>query len=811
MVRGGGTVHRSARRFATSALLTGPRHGAIGLLAALAALTARAQPDNGSVAQPDHADRLATQIEQRLAENVVPIMEEFCYRCHGEKKVKGDIKFEGAATISEIRELAETWEMAREMLTTREMPPEDEPAPSDIQRLTIVQWIDDALEYYPPDGAIDPGWFTIHRLNKAEYRNTLRDLLGIDPARADLAAALPPDDTGYGFDNIADVLSMSPLQMELYLDAAERAIELGLGPVVEVGAEPRPLHPLEATRNGSPLRAGGHALYSNGEVVGWADVPAGGDYEVVVEAWGTRGGDELPRLNVRVDGAEVGEFLVEAERGGVEECRVPLRLEAGRHRIAAAFTNDFYIPDVADRNLAVESIALAGPTSAASIERPAAYAEVFFAQPGRGAGIAAERVVARKVIERFAARAFRRPLREDEFRRLMRLYESSRDAGDAHEESVRVVLSATLVSPSFLYRSVSNRHNDDPTRVYALRDHELASRLSYFLWSSVPDEQLLRLASQGRLADESTLREQARRMLADPKAGAFIENFAGQWLLLRNLDRLAIDTETYPDYSAQLRLDMTTEAQMFFADVVRTDRSILDLIDSRDTFLNDRLAHLYGIGGVEGAEFRRVALAEGSPRGGVLTMGAVLTVTSNPTRTSPVKRGLYVLDQLLGAPPPPPPADIPRLEKAAATLGEDATLREQLAAHLTNPTCATCHRRMDPIGLAMQNFDAIGRWRDTEGGEPIDASGMLPGGVAFTGPAELKQILLARDRDFVENLSGKVLTYALGRGLEPFDRPTVRRIVDEVRSRGDAFAALVEAVVASEAFRSCRGREVDDG
>ena len=771
----------------------------------LAGVTVRAggQPEVWS------EDPLARQLEERLAVDVMPIVQEFCIRCHGPEKRKGDVRLDGVRSIDEIMLTAWEWETAREMLEFGDMPPEDEPSPSDLQRLTIIQWIDDALAYYPEDGAVDPGWFTIHRLNKAEYRNTVRDLLGVDPGEVDLAADLPPDDTGYGFDNIADVLSMSALQLELYLDAAERAVELGLGPVVEVSDEPRPVGKLEAPRNGTPLGTG-FAMYSNGEVFGWAEAPVAGEYEVVIETWGQRAGDELPRLSVRVDDREVGEAFVEAQRGEIEEVRARVRLDAGRHKFAGVFTNDFYIPNEADRNLAIETVSLVGPIG--EIDRSAAYEAVFFVRPGEGAGEAAERSVAQRVVRRFAERAFRRPVREDEFRRLMKLYEQSRGAGDGYEDAVRTTLVAALVSPHFLYRSVGNRESDDPSAVYELSDYELASRLSYFLWSTMPDEELFALAAKGRLADEEVLRGQARRMLADPRADAFIENFAGQWLLLRNLERIAIDPGTFPDYSTELRDDMVREAVLFFADIVRGDRSVLELVESGETFLNERLASHYGIEGVEGAEFRRVALGPHSARGGVLTMGAVLTVTSNPTRTSPVKRGLYVLDQLLGSPPPPPPPNIPRLEQSAseAHLGEDASLREQLSAHLTDPTCVTCHRRMDPIGLAMENFDAIGRWRDGYGETPIDAKGELPGGVVFDGPAELKEILLAREEDLVENLGRQVLTYALGRGLEPFDRPTVRGITEEVRSRGDRFGALVEAVVSSEAFRSCRGRRLGD-
>lgn len=781
---------------------------AIGVAAALSLLPGLGR--SGRVGQPEGVgvrDPLAAELERRLAEDVAPIMEHSCWRCHGEEKSKGDVQFEGISTMARVLETAEAWATAREMISTHEMPPEDEPGPSEHERLTVVQWIDDALDYYPADAPVDPGWYTIHRLNRAEYRNTLRDLLGIDPATVDLADGLPADDTGYGFDNIADVLSVSALALEAYLAAAERAIEIGLGPAVEVSDRPRPLRPLEGSRNGRPLRGGGHMLYSNGEVSGTVEIGAGGDYEIVVLAWGTRAGDELPRLSVRLDGREVGEFSIEAAEGGPQECRVALRLGAGSHRIAGAFTNDHYVPSVADRNLAIEEVAIVGPLDAAGIERPEAYGTVFFVHPAPGADAAGERTAAERVIERFASRAYRRPLRDGELPRLIGLYEASRSAGDSHEPAVRVVLAATLVSPSFLYRSLENPRGDDPGFVYALNDYELAGRLSYFLWSSMPDEELLGLAAEGALRDESVLRAQARRLLVDRRADAFVENFAGQWLLLRNLERLQIDPATYPGYTGELRADMIAEARLFFADVVRSDRSVLDLLDAGDTFLNERLAAHYGVPGVRGEAFRRVALDPASHRGGVLTMGAVLTVTSNPTRTSPVKRGLYVLDQLLGSPPPPPPPDIARLEQAAEVVGEDATLREKLAAHLFDANCAVCHRRMDPIGLAMENFDAVGRWREEEGGRPIDASGVLPGGAAFEGPDELKQILLARDGEFVENLSRKVLTYALGRGLEPFDRPTVRRISEEVRARGDRFGALIEAVVASEAFRTCRGRE----
>lgn len=757
----------------------------------------------GDAAEPVD-DPLAGVLVDRLSGHVAPLLEAYCFACHAGERVKGGVHLEGLRTIGDVMDASLDLMMARELLDTHQMPPEGRSQPTDHERLLLVQWLDDALAYTPPDGEIDPGWFAIHRLNRSEYRNTLRDLLGIDPARHDLASGLPPDDVGYGFDNIAEVLTVSPLHLEAYLNAAERAVELALGPEVAVGTDVRPLRPLQGSASSRPLPRGGHFLFSNGAVRGVAAFPLAGTYELHVEAWGTRGGDELPRLSLRLDGREVAAHFVAAERqADAERFVARVRVEAGQREVAVHFTNDYWVKDVADRNLAIGSLGVAGPVTEDGLERPPAHGRILGPPDASGGD---GRARARRVVGRFAARAFRRPLGSDELDGLMALYEGARAEQDRHEYGVRRALVAVLASPSFLYRSVAHPAPDDPSRVYQLGDHELAARLSYFLWSSMPDPELRRLADEGRLRDADVLRAQVRRLLADPKSDAFVENFAGQWLLLRNLEAQDVDAERFPEYDSALRADMITEVTLFFRDVVRADRSVLDLIDSRDVFVNERLAALYGIEGVDGPTFRRVPVPEGSPRGGVLTMGSVLTVTSNPTRTSPVKRGLYVLEQILGTPPPPPPPDIPRLEQAAEAVGRDAPLRAQLAAHLNIPSCAACHNRMDPIGLAMENFDAIGRWRDAEGGRPIDARGELPGGVVFDGPRELKRILLARDDLFVENLGGKLLTYALGRGLEPFDRPAVRSIADRARGEGDRFGALVEAVVGSAAFRSCRGR-----
>lgn len=787
-----------------------------GLAGGVAAGAASGSGLSGVGAGAGPVDPVAVALEERYWADVEPLLARSCMGCHGEDVSKGGVRFDDVWSLDDALAMADTLATARELVTARQMPPPDNtlgaPALTDHEVQTVQQWIDAALDYFPPDGAIDPGWFTIHRLNRAEYRNSVRDVLGLDAAATagvDLAAGLPADDTGYGFDNNASVLTMSPLQVEAYLNAAGRALYLALGPVVEASTEHRPLRGL-AVRGGGRGVGAGFMLYSNGSVGAVVDVPVTGEYEISVDSWGTRGGDELPMLSIRVDGVEARAVMIEAVKGEAQRDSVRVRLERGPRLVEGAFTNDFYQPGVADRNLGVESVTLAGPLSEAGIERPVSYTALLFAQPAHEAHEApeAEHAAARAVLARFAARAYRRAVTRAELDGLMRLYEAGRDAGDGHEEAVRLCLTAVLVSPNFLYRTVANPWPDDPGRVYRLSGPELASRLSYFLWSGPPDEELMRLATGGSLTDEGVLLGQVSRMLADPRSGAFIENFSGQWLLLRNLERLAIDQSRFPAYDAALREAMITEATMFFADVVRADRSVMSFVDSDYTFVNDALAALYGFAGLAEQEgFRRFELPEGSVRGGVLTMGAVLTVTSNPTRTSPVKRGLYVLDQILGTPPPPPPPDIPPLEQAVVDGMENASTRERLKAHLMDASCASCHARMDPIGLAMENFDAIGAWREADEGGPIDASGVLPGGVSFVGPAELKRVLLAREDLFVENLTRKLLTYALGRGLEPFDRPAVTRIAARAKADGNRISAIIEGIVLSEAFRACRGRE----
>lgn len=799
------------RVLAISYLRVIPAAAAAVPLSLLVLLTfASAEVDPASAGAPAVAaaptDPLADELNRRLTTEVAPLLATYCLSCHTGDDAKADLPLERLRSMAEVLAGDPDIRHLREMVSTGEMPPKSKPQPTEHERLIITQWAEAALNYVPPDAATDPGWFTIHRLNRAEYRLTMRDLLGIDPRTVDLAERLPRDDTGYGFDNIADVLSISPLAVEQYLDSAERAIEMSLGPALEVSTKLVPLGPITGS-GGKPLPAGGFFLYSNGAARAEFAAPLTGEYLIRVAAWESHAGDQHANLSLRLGKKTIKDFAVSGERASPQFVEQRVRLEAGKHIIAANFTNDYFVKDVGDRNLGVESISVAGPLDEASVERSAVWTRVF----APATGVKGDTPRARAVVAAFASRAYRRPATDAQIASLMKVYSSQRKAGAAWEPAVRTALTAALVSPHFLFRSLAG-----PTKAatpgsgsrYVLDGYELASRLSYFLYSSMPDEPLLAAAANGSLLTDQGLASQVRRMLADPRSNAFVENFAGQWLQLRTLDTLAIDRTAFPEYTDDLRAAMTTEATLFFADVLRTDRSVLDFLDSRDTFVNGKLASFYGLPEVRSTEFRRVKLPADSHRGGVLTMGAVLTLTSNTTRTSPVKRGLFVLDQMLGAPPPPPPADIPPLEQSVAS-NPDATVRERLAAHVANQTCASCHNRLDPLGLAFENFDAIGRWRTTENGRPVDASGTLPGGTSINGAAELKAILLSRADQFIEALSAKVLTYAVGRGPEPFDRPAIRRIATRTRAGNDRFSALIESVVLSDTFRTCRPRKSD--
>jgi len=599
-----------------------------------------------------------------FASQVKPVLSQYCYSCHGEKK-KGGLDFriyEDQASASKDRAV---FEKILNKLQAHEMPPENKPQPTDAERGVLTNWV--ATTFFKCDcDHPDPGRVTIRRLNRAEYNNTIRDLVGVD---FQPAADFPADDTGYGFDNIGDVLSLSPVLLEKYLAAAEKILAS--------------VFPLD-----------------------------------------------------------------------------------GRGKAGGAATNTL-------------------------------YKRLMICAPGRVPKLDC----ARLVVTNFATHAFRRPLSPEEQQRLVGLFTSLDAQGESFDDAIKMTLEAILVSPQFLFRGDIQPEPNNEKAVRPVDDYALASRLSYFLWSSMPDGELFNQAAHRTL--RRNLEAQVRRMLKDPKAHALVENFAGQWLQLRNLKLVSPDTKRFPAFDDGLRTSMQKETELFFEFIRQQNRSVLEFVDADYSFLNEKLARLYGIEGVEGEEFRRVELQD-RRRGGLLTQASILTLTSNPTRTSPVKRGKWVLENILGAAPPPPPPNTPQLKEGKSAL--KGSLRQRMEQHRADPNCITCHERMDPIGFGFENFDAIGAWRDTEGEFAIDASGKLVSGETFNGPAELKALLLKQKRDdFVRFLAQKMLTYALGRGLEYYDKCAVDQIMKRLAKEQFRFSALILEIVKSTPFEMRRG------
>lgn len=733
--------------------------------------------------------------EQRLK----PFVETYCSACHVGDTPAGGIAFETYTSRDSLHEHLGAWKKVIEQLDFESMPPADEQQPDKAARREIVEWLKTIGTAPDEGGPVDPGRVTIRRLNRAEYNNTIRDLVGVD---IEPAADFPTDDVGYGFDNISDVLSMPPLMLEKFLDAAERVAGAAIMTVDPHASVVRRFEASDERVEGGTRDESTRNLYSDGEISVEHNFPVTGEYLLRAAAFGTQAGDEPVKMGFHVDRDDVEEVDVRAvsDAPGVYEVRT--KIEAGRHRFAVSFLNDYYRPEGpederGDRNLYVEYLEVEGPLSLDPTPLSESHRRIIYRTPAEGES---DEACARELIAKFASRAFRRPATDDEVARLVELFKLRRQEGGSLEQAMQLAVTAVLVSPHFLFRIEEDRQPSAPGEISApLSNYELASRLSYFLWSSQPDDELLAAAASGTLHDPAVREAQVRRMLADPKADALVRNFGDQWLQIRNLERLAPDAKQFADFDEPLRAAMAEETRHFLAGLIREDRSVLELLDANYTYVNERLARHYGLEGVTGEEFRRVDLPAGA-RGGVLTHASILTVTSNPTRTSPVKRGKWVLETLLGTPPPPPPADVPLLaegEQAVLT----GSLRERMLQHRANPSCASCHERMDPLGFGLENFDAIGRWREKDGEFEIDPSGTLPSGESFAGPAELRTILLGRAADFRRSLAEKLLTYALGRGLEYYDRTAVESIVSALEASDDRFTALIVAVAASDPFR----------
>ncbi|NDC53422.1 MAG: DUF1592 domain-containing protein [Planctomycetia bacterium] len=717
------------------------------------------------------------------AADVHPILARYCFDCHSGDQAGGGITLDAYTEPRAKTHERKAWVKVLRQLQGRAMPPADADQPAPAEIATLERWITDYALVPDCSRGERPGRVTVRRLNREEYNNTVRDLFGIDVRPAD---DFPSDDVGYGFDTIGDVLSLPPVLLDRFIDASDvvaRAV------IASTDADAAPTRRIEGGR-----------LNSTGHFTRDFEIEREGNYTVRVMAWGDQAGPDPCRMMIGLDGKPRRTVDVPNGRGSPIEYDLKVRLEPGKHRLAVAFLNDFYKkdeqdPKKRDRNLAVDALTLAGPIGLLPAELPAAHTR-FFARPIDPAADVTEQAEQMKaILGPVASRAFRRPATAGELDGLAAVFFAARRGGESVERAAQLALSALLVSPSFLFRIEGD---PPPGRIRTLNDFELAARLSYFLWSSIPDDALFRAAARGEVHTPDQLAAQAERMLRDPKAMALVRNFAGQWLQLRALDDVKPDPKRFPGFDAGLRQAFRRETEEFFAHVVREDRSVLELLDADYTFVDERLAKHYGIPGVTGGEFRRVSL-DGRQRGGLLGQASILTVTSNPTRTSPVKRGKWILENLFAAPPPDPPPNVPELDGNGAKLA--GTLRQRMEQHRADPACASCHRLMDPLGFGLENYDAIGAWRDRDGDAAVDAGGELPDGSRFRGPAELRAILSARKDEFRRCLIEKLLTYGLGRGLEYYDACAVERIAAASAAQGDRFSVIVTEIVRGPAFR----------
>jgi hypothetical protein len=903
----------------------------------LTALIILSQPPQAVQAADAVAPVAAYDSQAIFHDKVIPLLEQNCFECHGNGEHKGDIALDSFKTVADVEKQRGQWQEVLKDIKAGVMPmPYAKHKPSQKERNIITDWVERELYQYDPAHPY-PGRVTIHRLNRAEYNNTIRDLLALDITPAD---AFPGDDSGYGFDNNGDVLTIAPMLMEKYVNAAGVVLDKAIfcDPIV-----PAPVkHWVAANEmDGSIPKSdpnavtGGRGAFGrsmpNGRVFGYSgdiyadyDFPADGTYTIHLRAYG----DARPMVQVKIDDKNVGPAIaITSQMANTEVYGTQkIKVTAGKHRISLALTNgatkaeydiamakaatrpaapavtlnldnandDAVAADAAAKpqpqqqpeqqpqprpqpqsttpnptgvdpsavavatlppsrvttdstgvspaggpatlpttnpaargrggrgarggargargarggarggpggtltgkaTLGVVFVEAEGPVDITPDRMPESYRRVFVAYPS---ATVTKAQAAEKIIRNFASKAFRRPVSDDEVNQLMALWTKQDAGGDTFETSIATTLQAVLVSPYFLYRYEQDPSDQDADGIRTLDEYELASRLSYFLWSSMPDDELMQLAAKGQL--RANLESQVRRMMKDPKSFALVENFAGQWLQLRQMNTVNPDPKRFPTFDDTLRQAMVKETQLYFSAIMTEDRSIMDFIDSDYTFMNETLAKHYGRTDVTGDDFRKVKLT-GDQRGGLLTQASILTLTSYPNRTSPVLRGKWVLENLLDAAPPPPPPDVPKLvETAQAEIS--GTLRQRMEQHRADPKCITCHAAMDPIGFGLENYDAIGRWRDKDiNNVPIDASGTLPDGSNFNGAVGLKEILKDRSDEFCRCLTDRLMTYALGRGTEVYDRPMEDQISASLKQKDYKFSALVMQIVESDAFQ----------
>jgi mono/diheme cytochrome c family protein len=759
------------------------------------------------------------------------LLDQYCVTCHNVRTRAGELALD-TVDLARVAQNPELWEKVVRKLRTRAMPPAGVRRPDERGYGQLLAYLEGELDRRaaatPDPGRTD----TFRRLTRTEYQNAIRDLFAVD---VDVTELLPKDDASFGFDNVSAV-GLSPTLVERYLTAAQKVTRLAVGtplpsPAVRVVTLPPDLTQEEHV-DGLPFGTRGGTLVRH-------TFPRDGEYEIQVRLMRNRnenveGLNEPHQLEVILDGQRLELFTVTpnrnrmgdyyADEGVDKHLQLRARISAGPHDVGATFLrkNGAFVeterqPYDAHFNMnrhprltpAVYTLSVTGPFDAGAVGNTPSRQRVFVCRPVARSDEAA---CARRIVSATARRAYRRPVADRDIAVPLELFEQAR-AESGFDAGIEVALRAILTSPEFLFRIERDPSGTAAGASYRISDVELASRLSFFLWSSIPDDRLLDAAERGQLREPAVLEAEVRRMLADPRADALTTNFASQWLYLRNLAAAVPNLRLYPDFDDNLRQSFRQETELFFQSIVQDDRSVLELLDADYTFLNERLARHYGMPHVYGDRFRRVALPKDSERRGLLGHGSILTVTSHATRTSPVRRGKWILENILGTPPPPPPANVPPL-KENGSGGGARTMRELMAEHRSNAVCAACHRSIDPLGLALENFDAVGRWRTRgEDGASVDASGSMPSGEMFDGVAGLRQALLARPEVFVGTVAEKLMTYALGRGVTSSDAPAVRAIDRQAAVDGYRFSALVGAIVRSTPFQMRRagGSTTDAG
>ncbi len=729
-----------------------------------------------------------------FTQSVKPVLQKSCSPCHNDRNASGSVNIVPFTVETSLTDYREDWERIVKKIQSGEMPPKGFPRPEQAKIDQLLGYVHGEFEKADAKVPADPGRVTARRLNRSEYTNTIRDLLGVD-FRAD--QDFPTDDSGHGFDNIGDVLTISPLLMEKYLNAAEKISARALG------LDPLPKKPVEFELHLKDKRARRVApsLIEARHRVDWD-----GEYDVEIGLPGERINGKPVKLGFWLNGKLIHTQMAETKPSGlvyfnpysVERFRI--FLPAGNHTLRAGFIEDEFLATLPPedlykdkKNKHLNMIKLVGPY-AAQVE-PESRKAILVCKPQSGDACV------EKILGNLARKAWRRPVEASEVKALAKFVKLAQSEGQDVEHGLQVALTAMLVSPHFLFRIERDLYPKDPTKTHAITQFEMASRLSYYLWSSMPDEELMRLAEQKKLKEPAVLDAQVKRMLDSPKSAALAANFAGQWLETRNLNSVKPDPKKFPEWTPELREAMEEETRLFFEAVLRENLSASTFLNADFTFLNETLAKHYGIEGVGGPDFRRVKLDKGQ-RGGILTQASVLTVSSYPTRTSPVIRGKYILQNVFGAPPPPPPPDVPLLDEEK--VGNNGPLRQQLEQHRSSAMCASCHNRMDTLGFALENYDGTGKWREVDGKFPIDASGTLPNGKSFTNPLELRQVLAGDLTEFSQNLTEKMLTYALGRGLERHDRRTVQAVREKWAADDYRFQSLIYEVVRSLPFQMKR-------